>query len=76
MKRTDRHVDESWIHGSVRCADAEPPLFRSVVILTIGLWTMKTKNRNAGQTMMRARVLAQGATVSAMVAGLFYHKFK
>ena len=27
MKRTDRHVDESWIHGSVGCADAEPPSF-------------------------------------------------
>ena len=40
------------------------------VALSYGLWQMKTGNRDMSQKMMRLRVVAQGFTVVALVAGV------
>ncbi|XP_076329068.1 HIG1 domain family member 2A, mitochondrial [Tachypleus tridentatus] len=38
--------------------------------LSYGLWSMKTGQRKMSQYMMRARILAQGFTVAAIIIGL------
>ncbi|KAJ8753546.1 hypothetical protein K2173_022787 [Erythroxylum novogranatense] len=42
-------------------------------VLTAGLISFKRGNSQLGQTLMRARVVAQGATVALMVGTAFYY---
>jgi len=77
--RTDPYYTESGGAKFKRKALENPFIpagcILTAIILTVGLWTMKTRNRELSQTMMRARVGAQGVTVFAMVAGVIYQKF-
>lgn len=41
----------------------------TAVILCRGIWSMKTGNKAKSQQMMRYRVIAQGATVLALITG-------
>lgn len=47
-------------------------LIATVVILGNGVWQMTTGNRAKSQKMMRARVLAQGFTIAALVGGIVW----
>lgn len=40
--------------------------------LSYGLWQMKTGNRQLSQKMMRLRIVGQGFTVFAVLAGVAY----
>lgn len=42
----------------------------TVAALVVGLSTLKSGDKQLSQYMMRARVLAQGLTVAALVAGI------
>ncbi|KAJ0527115.1 putative hypoxia induced protein [Helianthus annuus] len=42
-------------------------------VLTAGLISFKTGNSQLGQTLMRARVVAQGGTVALMVGTAAYY---
>lgn len=46
----------------------------TAIVLGFGLWTMKTKNQQLSQHMMRTRILAQGATVACMIGAAIYEK--
>ncbi|XP_065556281.1 HIG1 domain family member 2A, mitochondrial-like [Artemia franciscana] len=43
----------------------------TIAALGRGLWHMQTGNAKKSQVMMRGRILAQGFTVLALVAGVF-----
>ena len=51
-------------------------LIATVVILGNGVWQMTTGNRAKSQKMMRARVLAQGFTIAALVGGIVWNARK
>ncbi|XP_022852785.1 RING-H2 finger protein ATL48-like isoform X2 [Olea europaea var. sylvestris] len=42
-------------------------------VLTAGLISFRQGNSNLGQKLMRARVVAQGATVALMVGTAYYY---
>nr|XP_002166360.1 HIG1 domain family member 2A, mitochondrial [Hydra vulgaris] len=48
----------------------------TVTALVIGLVNLKRGNSAKQQTMMRARVVAQGSTIVAIIAGFLYHQYK
>ncbi|CAK9177215.1 unnamed protein product [Ilex paraguariensis] len=47
--------------------------FMTAGVLTAGLISFKTGNSHLGQKLMRARVVAQGATVALMVGTAYYY---
>jgi len=48
----------------------------TALILTFGLLSMKERNHKKAQLFMRARVLSQGFTFSAIVGGMWYQASK
>ncbi|KAK2154208.1 hypothetical protein LSH36_274g00035 [Paralvinella palmiformis] len=44
-------------------------------VLTYGIYTMTSSNPKRSQQLMRLRILTQGFTVFAMVAGVFYNAY-
>lgn len=51
-------------------------LIATVVILTNGVWSMTKGDRAKSQRLMRARVMAQGFTVAALVGGIMWSTLK
>ncbi|CAI9111073.1 OLC1v1011208C1 [Oldenlandia corymbosa var. corymbosa] len=47
--------------------------FITAGVLTAGLISFRQGNSQLGQKLMRARVVAQGATVAIMVGGAWYY---
>lgn len=50
--------------------------FITAGVLTAGLVSFRLGNSQLGQKLMRARVVAQGATVAIMVGSAYYYGYK
>lgn len=54
-------------------AFSHPGAFITAGVLTAGLVSFRQGNSQLGQKLMRARVVAQGATVALMVGTAYYY---
>ncbi|XP_062194538.1 RING-H2 finger protein ATL48-like [Phragmites australis] len=69
------HIDELPFEGKKPVKNPFVPIGALVTagVLTAGLISFRYGNSQLGQKLMRARVVAQGATVALMIGSAYYY---